>query len=461
MNYAAIKHETVALIKFSPKLLKRRLFPRKKPLWLEELPVQLIPRFHFSDELPKFSASVLRDWCINQELRYSEGGDSIYLPPETWALSPLNWLRPRYPAETGVKLCKSLGDSNQPYMGNRSGRAVSRMISFPHRMHLLTFNFLQLEGVAPRLYDIVEIEGEGKQVWVAYVVQHITAAEVPSAEDLHKIVSKLKLLERQRLIQLISSAGWGGVDFEGPDCNANLIRAVGSNQSYYVDIHNFVLDRYENHLLKIAKDVSHTTHFGAKSSLLGGKFLYQEIPGVDLPAKRSPSERMKVFDQLLLECGLSLANKVVFDIGCNLGLMGAEYLHRGARWIHGWDMPEVIQASSKVLLSIGCTRFSLTGGKLSEDARLFEQLPLHLQSVEHDDVFLSYLAIRGHVGWLPSLKHLPWNYMLYEGHQEDGDIEGDIAQLNEMISVRLLAKSWVTGGLSSIRPIGIVERLIH
>jgi hypothetical protein len=139
--------------------------------------------------------------------------------------------------------------------------------------------------------------------------------------------------------------------------------------------------------------------------------------------------------------------------------MGAEYLRRGARWVHGWDKPEVVAASNKVLLSIGCTRFSLTGGELSGAADLSEQLPHHLRTLEPRDAFLSYLAIRGHIGWLPALQHLPWQYMLYEGHQQDGNIEDDIAELNKFIPVRVLAKSWITGGLSSARAIGVVQRL--
>lgn len=455
---AALQRETFALLRFAPRLIGGRLLAKKAQSWAQALPVQSVPRIDGpagSTDLP----SELRCWCRSNRQAYAEGGDSLYLPPATWQGSSLAPLRSRYPADAGLKICKSTGDAGRPYMGDRMGRSVSRAVSFPHSKQLLTFNFLHLEGIAPRLYDLIEIAGESGRIWVAYAVQHIEAASAPSDGDLRRIVARLRSLERDKLIKLISGAGWHGIDFEEPDCNGNLIRAADSGQSYYVDIHNFVLDRYEDHLLRLGERAVEASHFGGKSLLLGGKFLYQEIPGVDLPAKRSPSERMAIFDRLLAEAGVSIESKVVLDIGCNLGLMGAEYLRRGARWLHGWDMAEVVAASRAVLLSIGCTRFSLDGRKLHDGADLAAELPAHLLPLDRNEVVLSYLAIRGHVGWLPTLRQLPWRYMLYEGHQEDGDIGAYIAGLNELVPVRVAAHSRVSGGLSSSRDVALIERL--
>ena len=421
--------------------------------------MQSVLRFETSLR-PADLPSELRSWCRENRQPHSEGGDSLYLPPTTWQASSLAPLRSRYPVDAGLKICKSTGDAESAYMGDRMGRSISRAVSFPHSKQLLTFNFLHLEEIAPRLYDLIEIAAESGRMWTAYVVQHIEAASVPSNDDLRRVVARLRSLERDKLIKLISGAGWGGIDFEEPDCNGNLICAADSGRSYYVDIHNFVLDRYEDHLLKVAERAVESSHFGGRSLLLGGKYLYQEIPGVDLPAKRSPIERMATFDRLLAAAGISLENKVVFDVGCNLGLMGAEYLRRGARWLHGWDVSEVVGSSRAVLLSIGCTRFSLSGGRLHEEADLAAQLPPHLLSLDPNEVVLSYLAIRGHIGWLRALRQLPWRYMLYEGHQEDGDIDAYLAGLNELVPVRVAAKSRVTGGLSSSREVALIERLL-
>jgi hypothetical protein len=228
-----------------------------------------------------------------------------------------------------------------------------------------------------------------------------------------------------------------------------------------VDVHNFILDQYDTHLAALASEVAADSHFGNRSVLLGGlggSFLYQEIPGLDRPAKRSPRARMQVWDALLARAGVSLQGKAVFDVGCNLGLMGAEYLRRGARWLHGWDQPQVVEAARRVLLSIGCTRFSLAGGRLDRDTDLAGSLPAHMKAVAGEDTVLSYLAIRGHIGWLPALARFPWRYMLYEGHQEDGALDGYLAELNAVVPVRLVEADRLSDGISAARDIALIER---
>jgi hypothetical protein len=215
-------------------------------------------------------------------------------------------------------------------------------------------------------------------------------------------------------------------------------------------------------LRDLAASVAGISHFGGRMRVLGGRsgcLLYQEIPSLDSPAKRSPRARLQAWDPLLQRAHVSIEGKVIFDVGCNLGLMGAEYLRRNARWVHGWDQPEVVKAAHKVLLSVGCTRFSLAGDKLGQETDLFSQLPDHLQTLSREDGVLSYLSVREHVGWLAGLARLPWRYMLYEGHPDDRQIETYIAELNERIPVRLLTTDRVSDGLTGTCDIALIERL--
>ena len=196
--------------------------------------------------------------------------------------------------------------------------------------------------------------------------------------------------------------------------------------------------------------------------VLGGRtgyFLYQEIPGLDHPAKRSPRMRLQAWDPLLQRAHVSIEGKVIFDIGCNLGLMGAEYLRRGARWVHGWDQPEVVEAARKVLLSVGCTRFSLTGKRLDQDVDLFSDVPgasaRCRQAGRHPELPLGPRTPR----LVPGLSKLPWRYMLYEGHPEDRQIETYIRELNAWIPVRLLTTDRVSDGVTGTCDIALIERL--
>jgi hypothetical protein len=461
ITFAAIQREVFTLIRFAPRLIAARYGLRQDPNgWRRELPVQRPLRVDAGPVTPTLNPQQIKAWCSARQLPFFEGGDAIYLPPATWRATPLAPVLPSYPINAGLKIAKQAGDADAAYVMARAGRAVAQRLTFSHRLQTLTFNYLHLQDVAPRLYDLIEISDGSNVTWTAYVVEHIAAGPLQDG-DCEAMVEKLRSLERDGPLKLVSAAGWGGIDFEAPECNGNLIRAAGGD-TRYVDVHNFILDDYDAHLRSLADGVTESSHFGGHSRFLGGKagsFLYQEIPGLDRPAKRSPRMRLQAWDPLLERAGISIEGTVVFDIGCNLGLMGAEHLRRGARWLHGWDQPEVVAAARKVLLSIGCTRFSFTGTALGAQTDLKANLPEHLKSVGHDGAILSYLAIRGHVGWLPGLAGLPWRYMLYEGHQEDGELETYIAELNASIPARLLTTDRVSDGVSAPRDIALIERI--
>jgi hypothetical protein len=275
-------------------------------------------------------------------------------------------------------------------------------------------------------------------------------------------VEQLRTFERSGPLKLASGIGWDNADFQGADCNGKLLRDARNGRLAYIDAHNFVLEGYARYLRDLAVSVTELSHFGGRSRLLGGKsgsFLYQEFPGLDQPAKRSPSARLQAWDPLLQRAGISIEGKVVFDVGCNLGLMGAEYLRRGVRWMHGWDRAEVADAARKVLLSVGCTRFSLTGGTLDPGTDLLAQLPDHLKATDNEGAILSYLSMRDHIGWLPGLAALPWRYMLYEGHPDDHQLETYLADLSSRIPVRLLTTDRVSDGVVGTHDIAIIERL--
>jgi hypothetical protein len=139
--------------------------------------------------------------------------------------------------------------------------------------------------------------------------------------------------------------------------------------------------------------------------------------------------------------------------------MGAEYLRRGARWYHGLDFPNVINATSRVLLAIGCTRFSLSAVEMSKDRTLAETLPKQIKETGRENTVISYLAIRGHVGWLPALKELDWRYMIYEGHQNDQELDVYLQQLNELVPARILARGRVSDANTTPRDSAIIARL--
>lgn len=393
--YAALQRELVALIRFAPRMIASRIGAEQN-------------HKRWQRELP-----------VQNPLRLDAGTVTPTLNPEqikAWCsarrlplleaadviyLPPQSWratpLAPMLPSYPA-----DAGLKIARHAGNADAASANGV---SHRFHTLSLNHQHLHGGGPRLYDLIEIRDGAKITWTAYVIED--AAAIPAADD-------------------------------------------------------SVLENYERYLRDLAANVADISHFGGRMRVLGGRsgcFLYQEIPGLDRPAKRSPRVRLQAWDPLLQRAHVSIEGKVVFDIGCNLGLMGAEYLRRNARWVHGWDQPDVVKAARQVLLSVGCTRFSLTGGRLDQATDLFSQLPDHLKTLDREDAVLSYLSVREHVGWLPGLSKLPWRYMLYEGHPEDRQIDTYIAELNERIPIRLLTTDRVSDGLTGTCDIALIERL--
>jgi hypothetical protein len=201
-------------------------------------------------------------------------------------------------------------------------------------------------------------------------------------------------------------------------------------QFKYIDFQNFLLGDYEKYLTALAAEAAAQTHFGDTAMLRGGRYLYQSVPGVKLPAKRSVANRMTTLTNLLQKAGVSVSERVVLDIGCNIGMMMAEYLKAGAKWCHGWDRALTVLHTERILLALGCTRFSTTGTDISQSQPISTDLPEHVaRSLE--GCVISYLAVRGHLNWLEALGEIPWSFMIYEGHE--GETTQDFqVYLNEL-----------------------------
>jgi hypothetical protein len=395
IKYAALRRELVALIRFAPRLLASRVGTDQDTKRWQRELPVQNP--------PRLDAGAVTPTLNPQQIKAWCSARHLPLLERDDAiyLPPHTWratpLAPILPDYPA-----DAGLTIARHAGNADATAADGV---SHRFHTLSLNHQHLHGGGPRLYDLVEIRDGAKITWTAYVVED--ASPLPAGD-------------------------------------------------------NSVLQNYESYLRDLAASVADISHFGGRMRVLGGKngcFLYQEIPSLDSPAKRSPRARLQAWDPLLQRAHVSIEGKVVFDVGCNLGLMGAEYLRRNARWVHGWDQPEVVKAAHKVLLSVGCTRFSLTGGRLDHDTDLFSQLPDHLKGLNREEGLLSYLSVREHVGWLSGLSQLPWRYMLYEGHPEDRQIDTYIAELNERIPVRLLTTDRVSDGLTGTCDIALIERL--
>jgi len=191
----------------------------------------------------------------------------------------------------------------------------------------------------------------------------------------------------------------------------------------------------------------------------GRPYLYQSVPGLSLPGKRNPEKRAKLLMDLMNIADASIAGRLVLDVGCNIGGMMAQYLKLGARWCHGWDRDFVTPHTERLLLALGCTRFSTSGGEINRDKDLESDLP-HFLRPSLDGCVISYLAVRGHLGWLDALGRIPWSILIYEGHEDESkaDFDKHMNELRKLVAFRVLAQTITVDGDSDERWVAILVR---
>ncbi len=430
---------------FRVKDLTRWLWPNKD-LWQSELPIQQVRRYPVSGTFDSVLASVAT----------ADGGHARYLSPAAWRTSGLAGLRKHFPPDAGLKLVRQVGDfATGEYLSGTEHAHLQRKFLHGHPKLLLVANTLYLEGLGPRLYDVIEVALDDG-IHVGYVSRHV-GGRAPTSAEWQRGIAALKALQNKDLLSVVIPGGFSHLDFREPDCSGNaFVDSEGRFQ--YVDFQNFVLSGYAGFLDTIVMNAAERSHFGDKSILRGGRYLYQTVPGVDRPAKRDIAPRLETMRKIFAEAGLDLRGRSVFDIGCNIGMMIGSYLREGAAWCHGFDMPEIVPHTERVLLGTGCSRFSLTGGMLRPDRDLLADVPPWLK--DGRTMVLSYLAVHGHIGWLNGLDALPWDTMIYEGHEGESEemARGFIATLNEKIPCRVVTMTTYRDGDSDPRVLAIIER---
>jgi hypothetical protein len=268
----------------------------------------------------------------------------------------------------------------------------------------------------------------------------------------------LRALHDQGIVKVILPEGFDDPEFECPTCGNNaLVDSAG--QFRYIDFQNFLLGDYENFLTRLATEAGEQTHFGDTALLRGGRYLYQSVPGVSLPAKRDVGNRMKTLVRLFREANVTVADRVVLDVGCNIGMMMAQYLKLGAKWCHGWDRATTTLHTERMLLALGCTRFSTTPGDITPTQPMMTDVPEHVAR-SLAGCAISYLAIRGHVNWLEGLRDIPWSFMIYEGHEGETykDFEFYLTELRTIANFELGPVATYVDGDSEERTVAILLR---
>ncbi len=428
----------------------------KQQQWNDVLPIQS-PRTVSVAGI--FTSQNAADYLKSLNIRYSEGSHAIYLSPDSLTRTAFAPIMLNYPADAGLKIMKNEGSAGESdYIAGRAKGDSRIQLGMVQRHGYLSLvaNLLHAQGIGPRLYDLINIKCDSR-TWTAYVVQDV-GQRVPTLDECRNGVETLRSLDSRGILRVILPEGFNDEEFECPRCANNALVDREGNFKY-IDFQNFLLGNYEEYLTNLSSEAAVQTHFGDTSLLRGGRYLYQSVPGVKLPAKRDVANRVKTLSHLLEQAGLSIAERVVLDVGCNIGMMMAEYLKLGAKWCHGWDRALTVPHTEQMLLALGCTRFSTTGTDIVQSQGLRADLAEHVRQ-SLDGCVISYLAVRGHLNWLNELKDIPWSFLIYEGHEGEttADFEAYLKELESLVSFELGPVATYVDGDSEERTVAILIR---
>ena len=385
---------------------------------------------------------------------YIEGGWTIYLPPSN-ALQKIFPAIREYPENSGLKILKHIApplkasytlNSMRPVPGASAMRSKT-----PSPQELLRIaGKLSNEGLGPSIYDLIELR-IGKAVGTAYITEHINKLDELSAEEHQQFMLRLEHLLDEGTVEIHHGNPRFSKDFKAPDCNGNLLK-TSNNRLVYIDFQSFRYHDERKVFTNWAKKSNRHILFGPKRMGKDKDYFYQMIPGIG-DAKRATITRWNILDQLLKKSDIDLTDRIIFDIGCNTGLMSYFALSRGAKWAYGWDQERVAKSAEQLMRLLGASRWNSFGTNLSESTDFKSFLKLS-DNAEESGVLL-YLAISNHIGFPPKIADLPWKFCIYEGHSHQ-DISCSIDKIkssNWSKNIKILGKTIIKDNYNPTRSI--------
>lgn len=349
----------------------------------------------------------LRQALVERELQPRESGWTFYLAPGPALERMVPDLADVYGPDVGLKILKDLQPPEDAIYATQElalgGRAKRRPLAPSPAGLLRIAGLLHSAGLGPRVHDLVHLNAGGSDL-SAYVVDHV-AWKVTEASTYRAFMRRLRPVLKSGLLATLAGKIDTDNDFPAPDCNDNLRLDPTNGEPLYVDFQAFTIPDETRLIATFARDA--LAHAGGDR-----RRLYQSIPGA-MPGLRDTEARTAAIAALLRKPNLDIENRLVFDIGCNSGLMMAEALAAGALWTYGWDHVPVAQGAARILAALGASRATVFGETLGPDSDLAGMLPAH-HRLRGDGVLL-YLGVDQAIGYPPGIGYLPWQLMVFEG----------------------------------------------
>ena len=225
-------------------------------------------------------------------------------------------------------------------------------------------NLMAIRGLAPRVYDLVEVDGH-----VAQVTDKVEGkAGAVKFED-----NRFNFVEHEKS-QPHNFVGGKFVDFQG-----------ASFKSF---------SGYKQELMMKA---TRLTSFPRTE-----RQLYQSSGAIH--GKRDTPARLSRYKFP------SFKGKTVFDIGCNLGMMMRAVYDKGAKRVVGIDWPDMVEVSRELAIMDGYFNLDFAGADLK---KITHEQVQERTGIKRFDVHI-FIAMKMWIGWPDWVKECDTLY--YEGH---------------------------------------------
>ncbi len=298
----------------------------------------------------------LEQQLVDNGYYHQAGRHAIYIYEDTILEEILLLLGRKYNNSVGLKIVKSLemAQDGTPYYTSRKNAHASNWLSMRAvgslREKVIISNILSMQGVAPRVYDVIRLNIFGTE-YFALIVENVGGGTIggDGADDfMVKFYSFLKSLD----IKIVARKN--NKDFKSPDYNSNILSS--ENQSKYIDIQNFAtfpsfIPRYP------CGWVTHLSAGTGKNNFIWGKKISKALSTLTLRAKLR--KLFCDFDKIFEMYSFSPEEKTIMDYGVDEALFSVWALNRGARWAYILSDQAEGDSLRRFLFSTGFTRFNL------------------------------------------------------------------------------------------------------
>ena len=294
------------------------------------------PKFEYKKVKIKLGDIVSRGQCVD-----------LYRPPA------LNRMYGR------KNLCLKVFKEGVKYWGRNEIMGVSLISE-----STMVQNLMAIRGLAPRVYDVIEVNGK-----LAQVTDFLEGK--PTTNNITDDRFKFHIAE---VTQPHNQIDGKLVDFQGA-----------------------VFRNFKEYKCQLLEKANNSTQYPK-----GAGGLYQSTPYHG--GKRNTNKRLELYEFH------DFKNKVVLDVGCNLGMMCRAAFKNGAKRVVGFDWPDLVSVSRELAISDGYFNLDFYGVDLRH---MDWKKIVEMSGIDKYDIIL-FLAMEQSLGkpsWLSKCETL-----LFEGH---------------------------------------------